>query len=466
MSREKELVKNTTILAIGKFMPKLLTFVTLPILTAQLTKAEYGSYDLITTLVMLVLPIATLQIQTAAFRFLIDCRKDHERSSAIITTIWGVTLPISVVASAVMPLFFTSLSMPVRIMIAVYFLADTIYLTLGQVIRGIGSNKIYSTAAICLTVINTAGVMLSVQLAKWGLLGVVLSLIIANVAAGLYLFLKSRLYTYIKPASFSPALMKEMLAFSWPMVPNNLSSWVLKLSDRLVITGFLGIEANAVYAVANKIPNILSIAQTILVMAWQENASIAVNDKDAEGYYSKMLDTCYSLIFGFTALLIAGTPLIFWLLIKGDYEDAYYQMPVLVLATFFYVMSAYLGGIYIAHKKTVSVGISTMVAAAINLAIDLCFVKAIGIAAGSISTLAAYCALYYYRLLNVQGFQRIRCNMKKQLLQLGIMVIMLVMCFMKNNILNMINLVVGVVVFYVFNRDTILHKLKGKRKAG
>lgn len=58
-----------------------------------------------------------------------------------------------------------------------------------------------------------------------------------------------------------------MFSYSWQMVPNNLSSWILKLSDRLVITAILGLEANAVYVAANKISNLLSIEQTVLIMA-------------------------------------------------------------------------------------------------------------------------------------------------------------------------------------------------------
>ena len=74
MSREGKLVKNTLVLSIGTFLPKAVSFITLPILTGYLTKAEYGTYDLITVLVALILPAATLQIQAAAFRFLIEVR--------------------------------------------------------------------------------------------------------------------------------------------------------------------------------------------------------------------------------------------------------------------------------------------------------------------------------------------------------------------------------------------------------
>jgi len=87
MSRESKLAKNTMIIAIGTFLPKFASFITLPILTEYLSKAEYGMYDLITVLVSLLLPAATLQIQSAAFRFLIECRDDEDEIKRIVTTI-------------------------------------------------------------------------------------------------------------------------------------------------------------------------------------------------------------------------------------------------------------------------------------------------------------------------------------------------------------------------------------------
>ncbi len=43
-SRESKLIKNTAILSIGVFFPKLAVFITLPILTGCLSKEEYMVY--------------------------------------------------------------------------------------------------------------------------------------------------------------------------------------------------------------------------------------------------------------------------------------------------------------------------------------------------------------------------------------------------------------------------------------
>ena len=72
MGREKELVKNTIILSLGNFLPQLTSLITLPILTAFMTKTEFGTYDLINTVVSLLMPIITIRVESAAFRFMIE----------------------------------------------------------------------------------------------------------------------------------------------------------------------------------------------------------------------------------------------------------------------------------------------------------------------------------------------------------------------------------------------------------
>ena len=141
MERETKLVKNTAILAIGSFFPKVTSLITLPILTAMLSKSEYGTYDLVGVLVSLLLPVATLQIQSAAFRFLIESKDLQKRCNEIVTNIFIVTIPISIVMVGIVFFVFSKLTLSSRIFICLYFLFDIIELTLLQIARGFSENK-------------------------------------------------------------------------------------------------------------------------------------------------------------------------------------------------------------------------------------------------------------------------------------------------------------------------------------
>lgn len=77
MSKKKELAKNTIIILVGKFCTQFLSFFLLPLYTAYLSSKEYGTVDLITTYVSLIVPIITLQVEMGIFRELIDSRNNE-----------------------------------------------------------------------------------------------------------------------------------------------------------------------------------------------------------------------------------------------------------------------------------------------------------------------------------------------------------------------------------------------------
>lgn len=455
MSREGKLVKNTLILSIGTFLPKVATFITLPLLTGYLTKEEYGTYDLITILVSLVLPAITLQIQVAAFRFLIDQRKNQQEVKSIITNIYAFIIPSSFIALTIL-FFVLPESDPLnRLFICLYFFIDTFVGAARQVARGLEKNLDYSISSIVSAGGKIVFAFLFVWYFKLGLFGAILSLFGACMLSLIFLIFKVKLYTYIDVKAISWAKIKQLIAYSWPIVPNDMSMWVMRVSDRFVITMVMGPAANAVYAVANKIPSLLTLAQSTFTMAWQENASIASKDEDADAYYSAMFRTMFDLMAGFLGLLICIAPILFKILIRGDYNEAYTQIPILFIAMFLFSMCSFIGGIYVAYMKTKSLGVTTVISAACNLAVNLALIKFIGLYAASISTLVSYLLLFIYRMIDMKKFVTITYSWGHMLIVFGIMIVESVLCFFQNPILNIINTVFGVVVFLVLNQSFV-----------
>lgn len=455
MSREGKLVKNTLIIGIGTFLPKLAVFIILPLLTGYLSKEDYGTYDLITVMVSLLLPAATMQIQTAAFRFLIDVRKDENEKKIIITNILCFVVPTSLAALLIMFFAMPGQTVRLRLVICLYYFADIMVNAARQICRGIDRNMDYSISAIFSAAGKVVFTVVFVTKLKSGLFGTVLALFLASLISLVYIIFSTKIYRYIDLKSYNKDKLKEMLRYSWPMVPNSMSSWVMRVSDRIVVTAFMGVSANAVYAVANKIPSLLTIVQTTFTMAWQENASIVSKDKDAGEYYSSMFRTMFDLMAGFFGVLIAATPLLFAILVRGDYSGAYYHIPILFVAMFFFSMSAFLGGIYVAYMKSKSVGITTMIAALLNLALDIGTIKWIGIYAASGSTLISYIFLFIYRIVDVQKIVKVRYSRSHVLCVISLMAAESIMCFLQNPVLNLINVIFGTVLFFALNRKLV-----------
>lgn len=463
MSRETKLLKNTLILSIGTFLPKFATFITLPILTSYLSKEQYGTYDLITILTSLILPVTTLQIHTAAFRFTIEHKHDRDFAKICFSNILVFVLPVSLISLAFLFHFFPIQDKQIRTWICIYLFFDTLVTEVRQITRGLARNMDYSISAIISAIVNMSLTLLLVQFLKTELRGAIIALALSPIVSLVFLFFRVKVYELIDVSLINKNILIEMLSYSWPMVPNNLSGWVMRVSDRFVVTLAMGLSANAIYAVANKIPHLLNLAQNTFSMAWQENASIASKDQDVGAYYSKMFTTMTSFYAGCLGLIIAGTPVLFRILVKGDYNEAYQQMPILFLASFFAAMASFQGGIYIACKATKSVGITTVAAAICNLVTDVALIKYIGLFAASGSTLISYILLFAYRMIDVKKYVNIQYDFSRFSIAVIVIVTECVLCYVNTVVFNVANIAFAFLAFCLLNRP-VIKSLAAKRR--
>ena len=475
-SREKNFLKSTFILAFGTFLPKLASFITLPIYTGELTKDEYGTFDLITVLCTLLLPVATLQVQSAVFRFLVDYRDNREKQNAIITLLYVFVIPISIVVLIILYFALYKLSPFLRILIIIYYFADILLAVTRQVARGLSKNHIYSVSAIINSFLNMILVIILLVYYKTGLNGLVASLTVSATVSFVYIFVALKTWQFFDTKRITKKLFKQIIGYSWPMVPNSISLWIVRMSDRLIILAYMGAAANAIYAAANKIPTLLQLAQNTFSMAWSESASLTIKDKDADQYYTQMFRILHRVLAGFAAMLMAVQPLLFRILIRGDYAESYIHISILIIGSFFSNIAVYLGGIYIANMRTKSIGITTVISAALNFIINILFIKKIGVFAATLSTAISYLFLMVYRLIDVRKFQKIQYPIMEMVITNLILIGMCIMCGFRTVPFYCINLVIGCVMFVVLNKELliktkdlafkILHKVIDKIKSG
>src|SRR5690625_7415159 len=70
----------------------------------------------------------------------------------------------------------------------------------------------------------------------------------------------------------------------------------MTMSDRYFITVYHGMEANGIYAVANKIPAILLMMNTVFSLAWKDNAIISFDASNKNTYYSDVFRHFFRLM--------------------------------------------------------------------------------------------------------------------------------------------------------------------------
>ena len=391
----------------------------------------------------------------AAFRFLIDERENEEGKREIISNILLFIAATTAIAVVVMYFALFMLPWQIRLLTCLYYALDVFFNAYQKILRGLSKNKLFSECTVVNSLVNLLLVYLLIIFTPLRLEAVLIALCISDLVGILYILFRNSDCRRINRNLLSAKRLRQLLDYSWPMIPDSLSAWVLKFSDRIVLTIFMGVAGNAVYSVATKLPNMLLVFHSSISYAWQENASVASKDENVSEYYSKMFDAIFSLVSAVIALIIAFTPILFRFFIRGDYGEAYPHIPILLMANYFMCMSSHLAGIYMACKRTRSIAVTTLAAAAVNLLVDLLLVKGFGIYAASVSTLVSYAFIFVYRLINVQSFQKVSYPYGKIVLYTLILTVMCLMCCSSLLWIKFVNAIAAFAFALVINQSQI-----------
>ena len=396
MKQEKELIKNTFIIAMGKFSTQIVSFLLVSLYTAKLTTQEYGSYDLIVTIITFITPFITLTLEESMFRFLIDAKNKREEKSIITQTVLTILTMLSI---ACLLIFFIIklFSINTTKFFIPYVIAVVLMAMMNALVRGLGKIKLYSLSNFILSILTIVLNIVLILGTNLKVDGLLLSVIIANLVMVVFLSVRLHLRRYINPKLVNKKLMKDMLSYSIPLIPHSLSWTIINLSDRVIVTSFLGAASNGIYAISNKFPTIINTVYNYFAIAWKESAAKALHDDESTKYYNKIYISLRNIVYSATVVVIACIPFVFNILINKNYSEAYLYIPILVFSVYFSNMASFYGGIFSAYKQTKIIGSTTLVAAVINLAINLIFIKLFGIYAAAISTLISSVFLYVYR---------------------------------------------------------------------
>lgn len=416
MTKEKEYVKNTIILLIGKFSTQLVLVVLIPLYTYKLTTANYGYIDLIQTYANLLAPVILLQIDSAIFRYMLDARNSKEEQCKIISSSFISVLIILLIASIV---FFTIgciFNIDCFWLIMFYVITTIINSYVISIARGKGNNKNYAIASIISSCVMLSINLILILMFNYDAKSILISVIFSNIAGTIFIFKKEKIYKQISLKYFQFKIVRKLLKYSIPMIPNVLSWWIVGLSDRTIIVNFINTAANGIYSTSCKFSNLLNSVFSIFSMSWHETASLHINDADAEKFFSKMIINICNLFLIISCGIIGLLPLLFNIIIGSEYWDSYNYIPILLTANMFNVFIGLLGGVYIAKKMTKKVAVTTVCSAVINVVVNLLLISKLGLYAACISTLVSYLLMAIYRYFDVKRIIKIKIYNTKSIL--------------------------------------------------
>ncbi len=455
MNREKDLAKNTAIISLGRICTQFMSFFLLPLYTSILNTSEYGTADLLISYASLLLPIVTFAIEQALFRYLIDVRSDERQKETIISTtvIFAICqVLLAVILLSILQVFIKNMYMPYFILMVV---ACTLSATMLQLSRGLGDNIGYALGSFVTAAVQILCNVLYLVVLKLGANGMLLATFTGNIACTLMLVAKTKTYRYIKLSKFDMPTLKQMLRYSAPLIPNQLSWWMMNASNKTIVAFFLGTASNGLLAVAQKFPSIYIQFNNIFNISWTESATLHIHEDDAELFFSKIVDTTFRLFACACIGIIVCIPFVIGWLINPAYYDAYYQIPIFMLASLCNVVVSLYGVIYVAYKRTKEIALTALYAAIINAGSHLIMIRFIGLYAAAFSTLLGYGVMAVYRYYHSRKYLVIRLSNKLLMTVAFMIMVALGTYYSERFVLHLIGFFVVTLLSFYLNIDFV-----------
>lgn len=465
MNRYKYLFKNIGLLTLSSFATKLLSFFLVPLYTNILTTTEYGTYDLFSATVGVLLPILTLNIQESVMRFAMDSKSDRK---AIVSVAIKILLTANAIVAAGL---IVNAALGISAMIKNYsvffflmFLAQSLSGVITGYIRGIDRIADLSVSSVLVSIFTIGCNIVFLVMFHWGLAGYFLANIIGPLVQALYLIIRSDMVhdTDLR-ADFSKE-KKAMLDYCRPMIANSVAWWVNNTSDRYVIIFFCGLAENGIYSVASKIPSILNIFQSIFAQAWTLSAVRDFDPEDKNGFFANTYRAYNCLMVLICSAIIVGDKIMAHFLYAKDFFVAWRYVPWLTIAIVFGSLSGYIGGFFSAVKNSKIFAQSTVVGAVSNIVLNLILTPMMGALGAAIATAVCYFIVWVMRYWHSKKFIKLKINLKRDLVTYVLLVVQAVVLLNEQGML-LYGMELGLffIIAILYARDLMAIIGKGKR---
>ena len=256
MGRYSRLGKNTVLVFIGNAGSKLVGLLMLPFYTRWLSVEDYGTTDIINVYVTFLLSIVSCCIAESIFIFPKGQTYEKQREFlssglAFLIVAFLVTGVIFAVVSIAADCNSIENSFTQNIwLIYALLIAQLCQQLFQQFARSIDRMIVFSVSGIILTASTALFALFLIP--YWGVVGFVLSLVLANWVTTVYSLFGSTAYRFISLAAIRWERCKEMLKYSVPLIPNGIMWWLVSALNRPIMEASIGMHAIGLFAVANK----------------------------------------------------------------------------------------------------------------------------------------------------------------------------------------------------------------------
>lgn len=372
-------MRDVGIYGVGNIGAKVITFLMVPLYTYFLPDtAQFGYFDICLTAAFLLSPIITLNVHYSTFRFLLDAPSDDERRrvvtamSQLLARSLALSLVIMLAAACFVSIEHVWLVLALLLAVAV----SDVY---GQLVRGLGDNKVFVGIGIATAFLVA---LLSVVFVAWFKMGIA-GVFLANILARLLPIVVVELWRRPLSAHFAISsqwkpCVRELLRYCLPLIPTVIIWWVLSFGDRWFVLWAVGAKANGVYAVAARFTGIIYTVAVILQQAWQETAIMQYGSADRDRFFSQIFTVFIFVLCSVAIAYTAVLKLTYGWIVSASYASSEQYIFPMAVAASIYSVANFLEMGYQCSLQTHRALAPSIATCVVNVALNLILAPVLG----------------------------------------------------------------------------------------
>lgn len=194
--------------------------------------------------------------------------------------------------------------------------------------------------------------------------------------------------------------VRYALEFGVPLIPHNLSHMVLSSADKVMINSMISASASGIYSLVYTLGMMIQVmmeAMNNVFGPWLFR-QLKKGANETIRYVQKYYLLMYCVV---TIGVLAISPEIIKIVGAKDYWEGIPMVMWVVYATFINFAYTLYVNVEFFYKKTMLISVGTIMAAIVNVLLNILFLKRFGYQFGAVSTLLSYLALLFFHMIIV-----------------------------------------------------------------
>ncbi len=385
------LVKNTSIYAFGDILPRLLGFISLPILTNYLSTSDYGIVNYINTVNMFLMALSFMCLNTyyLVFYFRVgDIVEQKKLLGNLSIFIIGVNVVFSfllfVFGSKLFGLFRGNIDFYPYIALAIITNFFNLFSILPSALFRVQERP------LPLTILNVLKGILAFGLTLWLVVSFqfkALGVLYANLSVSVVFGILFLLITYKNMIwNINWQQIKKALLFSLPLLPGTISYYLVSMSDRILIDRYLTLSDLGIYGTASALALVLNIISSGAYKAFEPHFFKIYGTQEFLPQFMKIRNNYFFFILMGASGLALFAKDFFVLFTREQFHISFYYVPFILIGIVSTAMSMLYSTVITARGKTKISSAITVCGGVLSVALNVILLPRFGIIAACLTS--------------------------------------------------------------------------------